>query len=949
MDQVVDPHSRAILEPQLKTVLLQAQAHITPSSTIERESRWEFVLECLGFLSKIQDLLVKMVAADEKQAHSDRDLLGVRDLRVVNTLIEIVVIWGVYPSLLPGVGVPISMRSQSAYASRDLLIKELDVESSSQRRLLQIMETLSKIILSIHGPVPYTTISSLLLDRYLTDILSGLLQLAHGPVEKQSTETEELVQVLSESEHKECLSTLEGILQRVNSFRAMESLMLLLGSSSVQTPPNWLRSASGRYLSQILLKPDGVYIVLEFMVGDNPDVTFPQLDQIAKLLLSVPSQAKSGENYYGLIFPQLVDIIQRITDIRSPKLRAATYVVARMANKSSNLTKKLVVSKLAKPFWLWWGFEENVSSRDEIPTDSSFDPVIASEEELSISIYSLHRCLVGNEPSPILMETFLERALAPLYDLYSTSLRAKLHPRQSCLELLSTYFRVLPRVEDLRRIIWPRREVTINRPYFAPGPTGGAELRVKCEEGGRPEVNVEVIVGLLQDIGNDELMGDFFINLLNEYMALQKLKESTESAKILSVLNIVLYMTDNLGPTILKRPFQIISFACSVLESVKPSSKNSLSAAEKEKSSTSSGMMDDLANIVSPEESLEAEIEAKEDDEEILSLALSLLTAVLHDNEILSEQDLRTVHMADEQLQHLLNHPAQEIRQMARDLRVAISARLASTEVSSNASENSLRQYREAMRAIQDELLPVRAHGMAILRQMVLNRDPLVDGKEADKILNIFVQMVQDEDSFIYLNAVKGLSAMTDIHGENILIKLGEIYCDSRVDLDVRLRVGEALLQTVQRCGDALAKYANVLLNPLMHMLRNAECTHLRSSTLSILGCACETSPLAVSPRYYDLIEAVASILNLESAVEVQRAATMLVLSLIRGLSTRPLQEFPADLLRRIIRLLRYLESDIRRDELVRHQARVALTELDEKVQEEMGGVEEGVRGIKML
>lgn len=66
--------------------------------------------------------------------------------------------------------------------------------------------------------------------------------------------------------------------------------------------------------------------------------------------------------------------------------------------------------------------------------------------------------------------------------------------------------------------------------------------------------------------------------------------------------------------------------------------------------------------------------------------------------------------------------------------------------------------------------------------------------------------------SFIYLNAIKGLSALTDIHGNKIIEKLGKIYSDDQETLDNRLRIGEALLQTVQRCGDALGSYRKLVL-----------------------------------------------------------------------------------------------------------------------------------------
>lgn len=61
------------------------------------------------------------------------------------------------------------------------------------------------------------------------------------------------------------------------------------------------------------------------------------------------------------------------------------------------------------------------------------------------------------------------------------------------------------------------------------------------------------------------------------------------------------------------------------------------------------------------------------------------------------------------------------------------------------------------------------------------------------------------------MNAIKGLSALTDTHGNEIIKKLGAIYSDNTQTLDNRLRIGEALLQTVQRAGDALSIYGTCI------------------------------------------------------------------------------------------------------------------------------------------
>ena len=55
---------------------------------------------------------------------------------------------------------------------------------------------------------------------------------------------------------------------RADVHRCMESLMLLLGTSPLHPVPIWLRSICGRFLSKILLRPNGVATVIEFTVGD---------------------------------------------------------------------------------------------------------------------------------------------------------------------------------------------------------------------------------------------------------------------------------------------------------------------------------------------------------------------------------------------------------------------------------------------------------------------------------------------------------------------------------------------------------------------------------------------------------------------------------------------------------------------------------------------------------
>lgn len=211
---------------------------------------------------------------------------------------------------------------------------------------------------------------------------------------------------------------------------------------------------------------------------------------------------------------------------------------------------------------------------------------------------------------------------------------------------------------------------------------------------------------------------------------------------------------------------------------------------------------------------------------------------VIVENEQLSQQDRHQLSMTLVHLEQLSNHSLIDIRRVAHDLRTLIPIRLSDGSAAGNNApqktpmEIEMEKYVSALAALQDSLLPVRAHGLHILREMILAKSIVLTqsgegenaGRELDHALDIFVQHVQEPDSFIYLNAVKGLAALTDAHGPDILRKLMKIYAneDGKQQLDTRLRIGEALVQTVQRCGEALGGYLNALLPGLYKVMNTA-------------------------------------------------------------------------------------------------------------------------------
>lgn len=163
------------------------------------------------------------------------------------------------------------------------------------------------------------------------------------------------------------------------------------------------------------------------------------------------------------------------------------------------------------------------------------------------------------------------------------------------------------------------------------------------------------------------------------------------------------------------------------------------------------------------------------------------------------------------------------VRPLAQEARLVITARFVSESTNSIATHSKEEKaqdiYQKALRLLQDPILPVRAHGLLLLRQLVNPPSPGLRGTSIVKdpalvpaILSIFLQSIRDDDSYIFLNAVQGLAVMVDTFGKDVLKGLLGEYAGglkglnvlTNDDLDVRIRVGEALSIVVKRCGEAL-------------------------------------------------------------------------------------------------------------------------------------------------
>ncbi|KAM7396145.1 hypothetical protein PAMP_019212 [Pampus punctatissimus] len=233
-----------------------------------------------------------------------------------------------------------------------------------------------------------------------------------------------------------------------------------------------------------------------------------------------------------------------------------------------------------------------------------------------------------------------------------------------------------------------------------------------------------------------------------------------------------------------------------------------------------------------------------------------------------------------------------------------------------------------------DPDVPTRAFALRALTRMVQNRDPeAVQAQE--KVLILFLENLEHEDSFIYLSAIQGLAALADSYPERILERLLKDFqhgpslptSDKDHSLETRLKMGEVLMRASRAMGELAPYLGRPLLANFLQGTRDVD-QSVRASSLSNLGELCQRLDYALGPLAQELSSCLTALIKTEKEAEVRRAAVHVIALLLRGLSDKATQVL-SDVLLDLYRALKWVvRSDP--DEVAVLHAQLALEELDE-------------------
>lgn len=252
---------------------------------------WSLTCVILSMFSKLKTILGE-VEANQTEEEKSIEILSIQSQINVQKSIELVIGFGILPYVLPGVGVPKKLRKMNPNVSQFLP----DVEKlSTYDQYLRLSHT-NEILLNCCSHPSL----SVLIVKYTSDILAGLLQICKSPIASPkkinaqsskkgalSEEQYENVMMIREKLEKVMASTFLVIVPKST---LINSLFLI----GVAEKPRWISASCNDLLFSILVSENGLISVSTTMAeSSGPSDTWKLMRVISSLMKN--AVIKSGQ------------------------------------------------------------------------------------------------------------------------------------------------------------------------------------------------------------------------------------------------------------------------------------------------------------------------------------------------------------------------------------------------------------------------------------------------------------------------------------------------------------------------------------------------------------------------------------------------------------------------------------------------------------------------------
>jgi len=245
----------------------------------------------------------------------------------VKIAVEFIILIGIKPFLLPGVGIDIDKLCSIAFT----IIQETNLNCLEVKyHVIYVLYNL--IIFLLYTNFTFQKYERLCFSTHLLlelfdnldlrqavllrigPLMAALLQLSHAPLAKPSNEVQ--LTNLNNQEFRMTIEEYQKLQNRQKAFHTklvsllnncprnicFRELMAILG---VQNAPRWLRKETQNYLIKMLMQPNGVSSLIATIYNDDLDLgaDWRKLDTFSRLITA--THGKNTEEYYEAVCPQV--------------------------------------------------------------------------------------------------------------------------------------------------------------------------------------------------------------------------------------------------------------------------------------------------------------------------------------------------------------------------------------------------------------------------------------------------------------------------------------------------------------------------------------------------------------------------------------------------------------------------------------------------------------------
>lgn len=209
------------------------------------------------------------------------------------------------------------------------------------------------------------------------------------------------------------------------------------------------------------------------------------------------------------------------------------------------------------------------------------------------------------------------------------------------------------------------------------------------------------------------------------------------------------------------------------------------------------------------------------------------------------------------------------------------------------ASNVACRDYEEAMRDLNDPLVPVRVHALVRLKNLILTADPYTSSRIA-QLYPMAECSLADSEPYVFLASINLVAEMGVRKTADLLPKLVDLYANQEADVQQRLNVGEVLVRIARRLNETTPFYAPRIIGTFFASTQNSD-ELIRMSSLSNIGELCRNLRASLGKYIVDVIHCVKRVLDTDT-IQVKCAAIELLRSALMGLKGWSVESIQEDL-----------------------------------------------------